>query len=86
MPHYLSGLVHTFQTARRRAEIAEGQLLVTEELLAQWFLDSDMGARELLIVIARHRRERQLVSVAAEETTASPVSNTQADSHGAGAV
>jgi len=86
MANIFSGLVRTFQDAHLAREMAEDQLAEIETLLAQWFLDSNEGAREFLREIARHQRERETALKVTEESMAAPAAVQDLSIKAAGAV
>ena len=53
----LVNLTRYYEAALLRAQLAEDQERELEELLAQWFIDSDEGARAFLREIAAEHRE-----------------------------
>lgn len=53
----LTNITTVFQATEQRAQAAESQLLEQQQLIAQWFLDDNEGARQWLRAIAEeHRR------------------------------
>lgn len=53
----LANLSESYSLALFHARTSQDQMRDFEELIAQWFLDSNLGAREFLMEIGKAHRE-----------------------------